>query len=79
LIWGSIAAPVSAMLWKKSMNENIKVSLQLLNNILAYMGTRPYTEVFQLVKAIQDEAQAQLQQPETVITDEATKPVTDAA
>jgi len=43
------------------------------------MGTRPYTEVFQLVKAIQDEAQGQLQQPETVITDEAAKPVTDAA
>jgi len=61
------------------MNENIKVSLQLLNNILAYMGTRPYTEVFQLVKAIQDEAQGQLQQPETVITDEVAKPVTDAA
>ncbi len=62
------------------MNDNIKVSLQLLNNILAYMGTRPYTEVFQLVKAIQDEAQGQLQQqPEMVISDEAAKPVTDAA
>jgi hypothetical protein len=67
------------MLWSKSMNQNIKVSLQLLNNILAYMGTRPYTEVFQLVKAIQDEAQGQLQQPEMVISDEAAKPVTDAA
>ncbi len=61
------------------MNENIKVSVQLVNGILQYLGTRPYTEVFQLIKAIQDEAQGQLQQPQTVITDEAAKPVTDAA
>jgi hypothetical protein len=67
------------MLWRKSMNENIKVSVQLVNGILQYLGTRPYTEVFQLIKAIQDEAQGQLQQPQTVITDEAAKPVTDAA
>jgi len=67
------------MLWRKSMNENIKLSVQLVNGILQYLGSRPYGEVFQLVKAIQDEAQAQLQQPQTVITDEAAKPVTDAA
>lgn len=61
------------------MNEDIKVSLQLLNSILAYMGTRPYTEVFQLVKAIQDEAQSQLQPPKMANTDEVAKPVTNAA
>ena len=61
------------------MNENIKLSVQLVNGILQYLGSRPYGEVFQLVKAIQDEAQAQVQQPEMVISDEATKPVTNAA
>ena len=61
------------------MNENIKLSVQLVNGILQYLGSRPYGEVFQLVKAIQDEAQGQLQQPEMVISDEAAKPVTDAA
>ena len=61
------------------MNENIKLSVQLVNGILQYLGSRPYSDVFQLVKAIQDEAQGQLQQPQTVITDEAAKPVTDAA
>ena len=61
------------------MNENIKLSVQLVNGILQYLGSRPYGEVFQLVKAIQDEAQGQLQPVETVITDEATKPVTNAA
>ena len=62
------------------MNENIKLSVQLVNGILQYLGSRPYGEVFQLVKAIQDEAQGQLQQqPEMVISDEAAKPVTNAA
>jgi hypothetical protein len=58
---------------------DIKLSVNTVNQILGYLGTRPYQEVFQLVKAIQDEAQGQLQPIETVISDEATKPVTNAA
>jgi len=37
------------------MNE-IKLSTNLVNAILQYLGTRPYADVFQLVEAIQKEA-----------------------
>jgi hypothetical protein len=48
--------------------ENLQISTQLLNGILAYLGTRPYQEVFQLVSAIQQEAQPQVkkEEPESV-------------
>jgi hypothetical protein len=39
------------------MNE-IKLSTNLVNAILQYLGSRPYTDVFQLVEAIQKEAKA---------------------
>lgn len=45
------------------MNE-IKLSTNLVNAILQYLGTRPYTEVFQVIEAIQKEAKEQTpQQP----------------
>ena len=37
------------------MNE-IKLSTNLVNAILQYLGSRPYTEVFQIIDAIQKEA-----------------------
>jgi hypothetical protein len=37
------------------MNE-IKLSTNLVNAILQYLGNRPYTEVFQIIEAIQKEA-----------------------
>ena len=40
--------------------ENLVISTQLLNNILAYLGTRPYQETYQLITALQDEAKEQL-------------------
>jgi len=40
------------------MNE-IKLSTQLINAILQYLGTKPYAEVFQIVEAIQKEAKEQ--------------------
>jgi hypothetical protein len=43
------------------MNELI-VSTQTLNQILAYLGSRPYHEVFQLIEAIQSEAKNQPKQ-----------------
>ena len=44
------------------MNE-IKLSTNLVNAILQYLGTRPYTEVFQVIEAIQTEAKAASEQP----------------
>ncbi len=41
--------------------ENMQISIKLLNAILGYLGNRPYTEVFQLVEAIQLEAKNQPQ------------------
>jgi hypothetical protein len=37
------------------MND-IKLSTNLVNAILQYLGSRPYTEVFQIIDAIQKEA-----------------------
>lgn len=39
--------------------EKLQVSTQLLNQIMAYLGTRPYQEVYQLIEAIQNEAKNQ--------------------
>ena len=61
------------------MNEDVKISLQLVNGILQYLGTRPYGEVFQVVNAIHAEVQPQIPMPDMAKTDEAAKPVTDAA
>ena len=44
------------------MNE-IKISTNLVNAILQYLGTRPYTEVFQIIEAIQKEAKAAPEPP----------------
>jgi hypothetical protein len=39
--------------------EKITLSTALVNQIMAYLGTRPFQEVFQLITAVQDEAKAQ--------------------
>ena len=39
--------------------EKITLSTQLVNQIMAYLGTKPFQEVFQLIEAVQKEAQAQ--------------------
>lgn len=39
--------------------ENIKLQTQLVNGILQYLGNRPYAEVFQLIEAIQKQANEQ--------------------
>ena len=41
------------------MMEKLQISTQLLNQLMAYLGTRPYQEVFQLIDAIQKEAKEQ--------------------
>ena len=42
--------------------DKVTLSTTLVNNIMAYLGTKPFQEVFQLIEAVQKEAQAQ--QPE---------------
>jgi hypothetical protein len=39
--------------------DKLQLSTQLLNQLLGYLGTRPYQEVFQLIEAIQNEAKNQ--------------------
>lgn len=41
------------------MNE-VKFSLELANMILAYLGKRPYEEVFSIVQKMQDEHKAHM-------------------
>ena len=41
--------------------EKVTLSIQLVNQIMAYLGTQPYQGVFQLVDAIQKEAREQAQ------------------
>jgi len=43
--------------------DKVTLSTTLVNNIMAYLGTRPFQEVFQLIDAVQKEAQSQQQAP----------------
>jgi hypothetical protein len=40
--------------------EKISITTQLLNSVLAYLGTRPYQDVYHLITAIQSEAKGQV-------------------
>ena len=40
--------------------DKITLSVALVNQLLSYLGKRPYEESFQLITAIQAEAQAQI-------------------
>jgi hypothetical protein len=44
--------------------QNITLTLSLLNGVMQYLGTRPYGEVFQLVQAIQEQAGPQVKATE---------------
>ena len=50
---------------RKTAMENINISTQLLNQIMGYLGTRPYQEVFQLINGVQQEVQANTNQIST--------------
>lgn len=41
--------------------QKIELSLALVNHVLEYLASRPYGEVFQLIKAIQGQAAAQVE------------------
>ncbi len=51
------------------MNELI-ITTQVLNQVLGYLGSRPYQEVFQLIEAIQNEAKNQPKKEEQAETHE---------
>ena len=45
--------------------DKLIISTSVLNQILGYLGTRPYQEVFQLIDALQKQAANQPDQEET--------------
>ena len=49
------------------MNEEVKVSLQLVNGILQYLGTKPYGEVFQIIQALQEQVSPQVAVPQEAV------------
>ena len=74
MLLGVTALPLISDCVEKHMNEqNITLSLNLVNGVLQYLGTRPYGEVFQLVQAIQEQAIPQIKVPEVA------EPVAEAA
>jgi len=42
------------------MQPKIEISVELLNAVLNYLGTKPFVEVAGLINGIQSEAQGQL-------------------
>ena len=42
------------------MPEKISLSTNLVNNLLAFLGTQPYQQVASLIQAVQQEAQGQV-------------------
>ena len=44
--------------------DQITLSAQLVNQIIGYLGARPYQEVYQLIDALQKEAQASVAKTE---------------
>ena len=49
-------------------DKKIELSLNLINGILQYLGTRPYQEVFPLIQTIQEQAIPQMPMPEVAQT-----------
>jgi len=39
--------------------QEVKLSVQTINMIMGYIGTKPYQEVFQIIEAVNKEVQAQ--------------------
>jgi len=46
------------------MTDKLTLSVNLINAVLVYLGTKPYQEVFQLVEALQKEAKEQPEKTE---------------
>ena len=39
--------------------QEIKLSVQTLNMVMSYLGTKPFQEVFQIIEAVQKEVNTQ--------------------
>ena len=52
-------------------DQKIELTLNLVNGVLQYLGTRPFSEVFMLVQEIQAQATPQVQVPRMVDADAA--------
>ena len=48
--------------------QNITLSVQTINAVMAYLGTKPFQEVFQIIEAVQKEVNAQQPTPPTETT-----------
>jgi hypothetical protein len=57
--------------------QNITLSLNLVNGVLQYLGTRPYAEVTNLIQAIQEQAIPQVQVPKEAMPEEVAAGGTD--
>ena len=44
-------------------DQKIALSLNLVNAVIQYLGTKPYQESFQLIQAIQEQAIPQMPMP----------------
>lgn len=44
-------------------DQKIELSMNLLNGILQYLGSKPYQETFQLIQAIQEQVIPQMPMP----------------
>jgi hypothetical protein len=72
MLLGATALPLISDCVEIHMNEqNISLSLGLVNGILQYLGTRPYAEVTNLIQAIQEQAIPQVQVPKEAMPEEA--------
>ena len=47
----------------------LELDTDLVNQILGYLGTRPYQEVYQLIQATQEAARASLAQQQPKVED----------
>ena len=47
--------------------QEIKLTVDLLNGIMAYLGTKPYQEVFGLVTEIQKQAAPQVKPEQEIV------------
>jgi hypothetical protein len=44
------------------MDKKVELSLETVNAIFSYLGTKPYQEVFSLINSIRTEAETSLQE-----------------
>lgn len=44
--------------------KTVELSLDLVNGLLGYLGTKPYQETFQLIQAVQEQVIPQMPVPD---------------